>query len=151
MAYLDAEWKEYLTTLTIRPKSNFPPHVADAINIIRHEKIPRERYPEWLWDDGSPCDPQAREIADGKVDELKQNAFYVGIAKDGRVSSVPAVVSKESATAEFERTEQLRGIIRGRGGKVEVFNTVEYSKVSDTFKALFGLMSTDEYDKRWSG
>jgi AbiV family abortive infection protein len=86
MEYLDAEWEKYLATLKVRGSVNFPPHIADAINIIRHEKVPREDASAWLWDDKSHRDPDARRISEGKFDKQKQNALYVDVGKSGQVS-----------------------------------------------------------------
>jgi len=150
MDYLDEEWEKwtaiYLTTRKL-PTSKFPAHIADALNIIRHEKVPREDG--WSWDDGTPCDKRARAIADGEIDKQKQNAIYVGLGKTGQVSSSPIKITENEATIEYEKTKRLKGIFNSFGKNIELLKTVQYSKVSDTFRALFGSMTVEEYSKRW--
>jgi AbiV family abortive infection protein len=149
MEYLNSEWEEYLTTLKLKMTPQFPPHVADALNIIRHEKVPKQSASAWLWDGETPCDRQARRIADGSMDKQKQNALYVDVAGTGQVSSTPLRVKEEEATTEFEKTKRLGKILFRLDGNIEVLKTVEYEKVFDTFKVLFGLTTVEEHNKRW--
>lgn len=150
MDYLDAEWEQYLATLKLRVTAEFPPHIADALNIIRHEKVPRANASGWLWDDKSPCDKQARSVADGRLDQLKQNALYVGLGKTGQVSSDPMRVTEAEVNIEYEKTKRLGGIFHRSGEDIKLLETVEYSKVSDAFRMLFDLITAEEYGKRWS-
>jgi len=150
MEYLDAEWEKYCATLKITGKVEFPPHIADALNILSHEKMPKgpkEYATPWRGDDEFPCNKEARAVADGKIDKQKQNAFYVGISKSGQVSSTPAKISKIQAEIEFEKTKRLKGIFNTYKN-ISVLGA-EYSKVSDSFKLLFGSMSYEDYKKRW--
>lgn len=68
----------------------FPPHISDALNIIRHEKVPREAKRSWIGEDDPPCAPKARRIANGYLDRQKQCALYVRIGKGGQVASTPS-------------------------------------------------------------
>jgi AbiV family abortive infection protein len=149
MEYLENEWEDYLATLKLRGTPLFPPHIADAINIIRHEKVPRENATVWLWDEASPCDKKARRISDGKIDKQKQNALYVDVGKTGQVSSTPLSISKEHASAELEKAKRLRAVFSREDGNITALETVEYLHVSDTFRLLFGFTTVDEYNKRW--
>ena len=103
MEYLNSEWERYLATLEIPRQKTFPRHIADALNIIRHEKIPRERAFSWLEDEEAICDSEARRIADGSVDKQKQNAFYVDVAKTGQIASTPFGITSETASTEFPK------------------------------------------------
>jgi hypothetical protein len=149
MAYLNSTWESYLTTQKLEIYPQFPPHIADAINIIRHEKVPKKDAGTWLWDDETPCDRQARRIADGKLDKQKQNALYVDIAGTGQVSSTPLRIEANEATVEFEKTKQLGKILYRSDKDIAPLKTVEYRKVFDTFRVLFGLTSVEEYNKLW--
>ena len=149
MEYLDAEWQRLISP-SFDPaqfRRSFPSHVADALNIVRHEKVPR--MPEWSWVDDTPVDKQARAIADGEVDKQKQNALYVGLGKTGQVSSSPVSITEKDATLEHEKTQRLKEMFSPYGKNVELLKTVEYSRVSDSFKMLFGTLSLDEYNERW--
>lgn len=66
-----------------------PPHIADVINILRYEKLPKEGQWAWIRDEDPPCNQLTRKIADGIVDKQKQDAIYVRLGKDGSVASTP--------------------------------------------------------------
>jgi AbiV family abortive infection protein len=147
MDHLEAEWAEYLATLKLRGHSSFPPHVTDAIHIIRYEKTSKDSDSSWLWDE-SPCDPQARRLADGWLDRQKQNALYVDVGKTGQVSSTPVRINEKEANAEFENTKRLRDMFSRFNENVEIVETIEYQRIADTFRVLFGLITPEEYSKR---
>lgn len=152
MDYLDAEWEKYLETLKITGKVEFPSHIADALNILSHEKMPKgskEYVTPWRGNDEYSCDKQARAVADGKIDKQKQRAFYVGVGKTGLVNSTPLKVTKNDATIEYEKTKRLKGIFNRFGKNIEIFKTCEFVKVSDSFRLLFGSITIEEYEKRW--
>jgi len=148
MYYVKFDIKDTLTTPS-RGSSTFPPHVADALNIIRHQKVPREGVPSWLWDAESPCDPETKRIAYGSIDRQKQNALYVGVGNTGQVTSTPLDITEKEAIVEFEKTEQLSKILHRSGKNVEPIKTIEYSKVFDAFRLLFGIISNEDYNDRW--
>ena len=84
----------------------FPPDVATALNIYRHEEIERLRsgysFKDPDWSTG-----KARKIADGSLDQKKQSALYVAITKTGEVGLHPGLITREEASAEIERAERL--------------------------------------------
>ena len=139
MEYVKFEWEVDMAKIRLRVASKFPAHIADALNIIRHEKVPREDASSWLWDDESPCDKQARGVADGIIDKQKQNALYVGLAKTGQISSTPLAITEKEAKIEYEKGDRLREIFHKTGENIEPLETIEYKKISDAFKILFSV------------
>lgn len=90
----------------IKPNVVFPPDVADALNIYRHEEVERlgSRSPSKDTDLGTG---KARKIADGLLDRKKQSAFYVDITKTGEIGLHPELITREEASDEIERAERL--------------------------------------------
>ena len=149
MDYLDSEsdkWTQtYLATQTF-PSKAFPSHIADALNIIHLEKLPRDE--KFLWEDGS-CDEQARAIADGEIDKQKQNAIYVSLGKTGQLTSSPAKITKSVAALEYEKTTRLKYGFNPYGQDVEISKSIMHTRVFDTFRMFYGSMSREEYDRLW--
>jgi hypothetical protein len=128
----------------------FPPHIADAINIIRHEKAAEYGYRNnWVDDDSTPCDKTARRIGDGYLDELKQDALYVDIGKTGEVVSTPLRITREMALAEFEKADRFRIGLFYKNGKMTGPSGLDFEKLSAAFKLLFNIISPEEYAKNW--
>jgi AbiV family abortive infection protein len=128
----------------------FPPHIADAINIIRHEKA--SKYGgrnDWIDEDDPPCDQTARRVADGYVDKMKQDALYVNIGKAGSVISSPLRITSEIAGVELGKTNRLRGSLYYKDGKVVGPSGSDFEKISETFKVVFNISSFEEYAKNW--
>lgn len=141
----------FMALLESRRKGNYylPPHVVDAVHIIRHEKVPRRGEADWMIDSDRPCDSLARQVADGKFDREKQGALYVQIARDGRVTRTPVAISKEVAEAELERMKRVGQLICRHGDKLYTPSSVEFRKISTMFQVLFGLCTIEEYQKNW--
>jgi AbiV family abortive infection protein len=150
MDFLQPDWDDFLVKLTAQRKTlPFPSHIADALNIVRHEKAVEYKDSDWLWDDTKPCDPKARKIADGNVDREKQNALYVGIGKTGQLVSTPLLIDVERAEAEYKRTANLGQMFSRKDAKVSPVLSLEYEMVFEAFRLLFGLTSVEEYNKHW--
>lgn len=126
-----------------------PPNIRDALNIIRHEKIPREGEWSWIDEEDQPCDPQARKVADGHLDRQKQDALYVRVGKTGQTACTPNNISKERAASELEKTERLSQLLPTYNDAIEPLKTVEYEKIFWMFRVLFGLSTIEEYKKNW--
>jgi AbiV family abortive infection protein len=62
---------------------SIPNEVADAIDILRHEKIGRWKSKQWVWDKEPEYDKHALFISDGRKDKIKQNSLYVELGKNG--------------------------------------------------------------------
>jgi hypothetical protein len=90
----------------IEPDFVFPPDVATALNIYRHEEIERLRSGN-PWKDADWATGKARKIADGSLDRKKQSAFYVDITKTGEIGLHPGLITREEASEAIERAERL--------------------------------------------
>jgi len=118
-----------------------PPHILDALNVIRHEKVAKNSRSDWIDPAEAPCDPTVKKIADGDFDKLKQDAIYVRIARTGAVVSEPTRISPELAEIEFEKAKRFRGLQGPMG--------LDYEKVTAIFKVLFSLITVEEFNKNW--
>ena len=119
-----------------------PLTVADAISILRHEKIGRWKSRNWEWAEPPHYDAAALRIAEGKRDRLKQDALYVRIGRDGRVVSTPMDACPLCSDQEFERARNYRSFISsvlGEGGHW----SSEYRKVLDFVRILFESSRAD--------
>jgi hypothetical protein len=114
-----------------------PVQVADAMDILRHEKIGRWESKSWDWVDPPEYDPSILRIAEGRRDRMKQDALYVRIGRDGRVISTPAKITSASATEEIARAKRYGSFVRyllpEPGG-----SSITYSKLRKFLSALFG-------------
>ena len=128
----------------------FPPHIADAINIIRHEKAAKHGYRnDWVDENETPCDEMARKIGNGYIDKLKQDALYVNIGKTGQVISTPLRITPDIAEAELRKTDRLRSSLYYKDGKVVGLTGLDFEKLSAAFKVVFNIISHEDYAKKW--
>jgi AbiV family abortive infection protein len=117
------------------PEIPFPPDVADALNIFRHEEVERFRK------SGSPLkDPEwstgkARKVADGLLDRRKQAALYVAISMTGEVGLHPGLVTREEASVEIQRAMRL-------SERPDVFSD-EYRKLRAITPLVFANINHD--------
>ncbi|CEJ87239.1 hypothetical protein HYPGJ_31010 [Hyphomicrobium sp. GJ21] len=88
-----------------------PLAVADAISILRHEKIGRWVSNNWQWSEPPDYAAPALHIAEGKRDRLKQDALYVRIGRDGRAVSTPTSANPMASDEEFERAWSYRHLM----------------------------------------
>jgi|SRR6266849_1031 len=76
MEYLNPEQDEFLercNAVVLRHEQpRFPAKVADAMNILRHEKIGRWISPSWVWAEDPKYDEDAQAIANGQFDRRKR-------------------------------------------------------------------------------
>jgi AbiV len=84
----------------------FPPHIADAINILRHTKIGQWEC-GYAYDEERDYEPTARAIARGARDRDKQRALYIGVSKNGTVCSRPEELKKETFALAIEHSKRL--------------------------------------------
>lgn len=122
--------------------ARFPADVASAMNILRHEKIRRWESNNWFWAEDPEYDHAALQVAEGKKDRRKQNALYVGIGRDGSVSSTPCAITAEETRAELERADRYRyfmnSLIEG------TVKSHRYHKAMSALKMLFLERASDE-------
>jgi hypothetical protein len=144
----NALWREVAVLKTEQGREDaFPPHVAHAINILRHAKIGR-------WEcgyshDDEKYDPAAQALADGARDREKQRALYVGISKTGAICSSPNDVTDEEVEKAVERSQRLRQGLRGlmeHGGVgVEFDRLIENLKVMFASEEELRILLSDEH------
>ncbi|MFY9619182.1 MAG: AbiV family abortive infection protein [Pyrinomonadaceae bacterium] len=151
MQFLDPD-DDIVVWLKSRSESGnkLTPDVADALNIIRHERIPRQG--PWAWTGGDvdpPCDRNARRIADGLIDRKKQSAFYVGVGPQFEVTSNPTKLDCHSVEAELEKTKRLGQLLARYDDRLEPLKSVEYEKICWSFRVMFGLCTVDDYNRNW--
>jgi AbiV family abortive infection protein len=89
----------------------FPRRVADAISILRFEKIGRWESTAWTYVEEPDYDRDALAIAEGKRDRRKQDALYVRLGADGGVASRPTA-TKAEVRAELDRAKRFDWCVR---------------------------------------
>ena len=114
----------------------FTPKVADAINILRHEKIGRWVANNWFWAEDPDYDHGAVYIAKGKEDNKKQDSLYVRLASDGGIANRPKSATHYNFEEEKDRGNRFARLLEGIAeNKPE--NDRNYQKVRDIFRILF--------------
>lgn len=88
------------------PDVSFPPDVATALNIYRHEELERLKSGS-PWKDADWATGKARQIADGLLDRKKQSAFYVDITGTCEVGLHPGLITRREASEEIERARRF--------------------------------------------
>ena len=139
MDYLNPELNEFwnrCNAMRRHEHPNLPAKVADAINILRHEKIGRWVSQSWVWGEDPDYDPDALAIAEGRRDRSKQDALYVRLASDGGVASVPTKVTRDMLRSEMERAERFAHLAESIVN-VETYRGLDYDKVEDGFRIVF--------------
>lgn len=111
------------------PEVPFPPDVAKALNIYRHEEIERFRKFGMPWKDEDWATGEARKVADGSLDRRKQTAFYVDITKTGEIGLHPGLITREEASEEIRRAERL--------SELPDTLSAEYGKLRDILPQVF--------------
>jgi AbiV len=113
----------------------FPPSVASALNLLRHEKIGRWENKNWCWAEDPAYDPQAVAVAEGKKDQRKQDALYIRIGRDGRSLSNPAAVTKADCLLEKDRASRYGDLVASAVEGAE--QNYRFEKAIGTLKILF--------------
>jgi AbiV family abortive infection protein len=152
MGFLDPDVEDFSAWLETRSESGFklPGYVADALNIIRHERVPRQG--PWAWtgdEDDPPCDPAARRVGDGHVDRQKQAALYVGVGTNFQVTSNPSSLNSDTVANELERTRRLGQLLARYDDSLQPLKSVEYEKICWSFRVMFGLCTVEDYNSNW--
>lgn len=117
-----------------------PPKVTDAINILKHEKIGRWKSKRWVWAQDPEWDAEALDIAEGQLDQQKQDSLYVRLSKTGEVMSTPKKINPKRAKEEFERGRRVGQFIKDLADFKRPVG-IEYEKVENAFIALFSEKS----------
>lgn len=139
MDFLNPDYDEFLARddawYADRVDGLLPPAVADAINIFRHEKIVRWKSTNWFWADPYVYEPNAKKIANGIVDEWKQDQLYIKVGKDGSVLKGRGVTQKLFEDA-MDRARRLSSVVNEMLND-ECTERFDYKLVINAFQMLF--------------
>ncbi len=127
----------------------FPPNVLDAIHLICHERIPRERDRWWIDPSDRPLNGIVKAISDGGLERHNQDAIYVRLSKTGEVLSGPSLVSQDAAKAEVERSERIGLQLRPYGRAPGLTDGLDSEKLIALFKLLTGRLSAEDFNAHW--
>jgi len=120
----------------MEPDVSFPPDVATALNIYRHEEIERLRSSGNPWKDQDWATGKARKIADGSLDRKKQSAFYVDITRTGQIGLHPGLITSAEASEAIERATRL--------AEGPATFSDEYKKLKEILPAIFENLKDEE-------
>ena len=115
------------------PEFLLPNKVADALNIFCHEKIERWKSSSWFCAEDPKYDVEAKKVWKGKIEKTKQNALYVSIGKDGKVTNIPRNDS-DDVNKSIEYAKILEEVASGH----DVFAFTEKEYVKSALKEIFG-------------
>jgi hypothetical protein len=141
MDYMNPEFEEWMARFRESSRDptafeGFPGSVADAINILRHEKIGRWESRRWGWVEAPNYDRTAKKVGNGAVDHQKQDALYVRLNALGGVTSTPTQVDASLAEIAGERADRFRQLVVQLIEK-DTRAVWRYEKVQDAFRELF--------------
>lgn len=119
-----------------REPLEFPRKVADAINILRYEKIGRWVDSSWVWADDPEYDKEALAVAEGKLDRRKQDALYVRLGTNGTVASTPTALSQVPFAKEKDKAGRFSSIVRNLKDK-EGGPGFDWPEVESAFRVIF--------------
>lgn len=142
---------DLVSWLDKRKNENYvmPSHIVDVINILRHEKLPKQEQWAWIGDEDPPYNQLARKVADGIVDKQKQDAIYVRLGKDGSVASTPLRITEAMVNELLEKTQRFSQFFFRSDSKFKPIESIDYMKIFWMFRLLFGLCTIEEYEKQW--
>ena len=114
----------------------FPPDIASALNVYRHEEIERlgsrspRMNPDW-------ATGKVRKIAKGAQDDKKQSGFYVDIGKTGHIGRHPGLVTREEASGAIGHAKRL--------SETRVTFSYEYQKLTEVLRLVFANLIRDSF------
>jgi len=121
-------------------RDRFPATIADAMNILRHEKIGRWES-RFYWADEPQYDHKAKQIGGGRLDREKQDSLYVRLNKNGEVAGTPSHMTQEVAAEARERAERLRRLVE-QLIENDVSALIDFEKVESAMKILFASLAS---------
>jgi len=114
---------------------HLPHDVGSAMELLRYEKIGRWEGHRWVWAEDPDYDRSAQRIADGTKDRHKQDALYVRVGRDGRVSSTPGTITEAETQDEFARAGRYHRFMESLlCGDAQIYR---YDKAMAVLKQLF--------------
>ena len=140
MDFLDPDDEEFISrmdsSILKHKRLDMPARVADSMNILRHEKIGRWESSKWVWAEDPNYEKEALEIAEGKLDRIKQRSLYVELTKTGDVKASPNQITKDQANVEYEKGRRFVFFLRDLAeGEPPI--SVDYENIEQSFRALF--------------
>jgi len=142
--YISPDIEEFLRRLdTWKPGENppaLPANVADAINLLRHEKIKRWESKNWWWAEDPDYDKAALRVANGMRDKEKQRALYVELRQNGEIISTPEQVTEKQSNDEYERACRVETCVRNLV-ELRTHFAWDYERVEDCFRVLFSELN----------
>jgi AbiV family abortive infection protein len=140
MDYVNPDTDDFAATLKLvfddRAAGRLRRDVADALNILRHEKVGRWKSKTWFWNEDPLYDPSAKSVADGSIDREKQDSLYVRVGSDGRIVSTPACVQPKAARDAIGRAHRF-GQLMSDVLAADPGALVDYDRIKDVFEHLF--------------
>ena len=137
--YLAPDFDKWMAEMELRIKQKLPPTfpkpVADALNILYHEKIRKWERSNWFWAEDPVYDKATLKIAEGGRDKAKQQGLYVDLGRSGQVSSSPDHITEAQADAEFQTAERYLRCVTGIIDRENQPRDLE--EIARLFKALF--------------
>lgn len=138
--YISPDTEEFLRRLdTWRPAEKRPPlpaRVADAMNLLRHEKLRRWESGPWCWEEDPEYDKTALRVAEGQRDREKQRALYVELGRNGEIAATPEQVLEKQANDEYERARRFETCVRSLVER-DLNAAWDYERVESCFRILF--------------
>jgi hypothetical protein len=119
-----------------------PDDIASAMELLRYEKIGRWESNNWVWAEDPKYDKSALRIAKGNKDRRKQDALYVRVTRDGRVSSTPGSITEEETREELARADRYRLFMLSVLG--EEADSHRYGKAMAALKLLFAERGVEQ-------
>ena len=119
-----------------------PNGVGSALEILLYEKIGRWEANDWSWGEDPNYDKEALKVSEGAKDRRKQQALYVGVGQDGRITSTPDTITEDETKAELDRAYRFARFLD------EILKdgapSLRYDKVMAAFKTLFASASGND-------
>lgn len=146
MDYLNPEYDEFKVrcdaVVLYHQLPEFPSVIADAIHILRYEKIGRWVSKNWVWAEEPQWDREALAVAEGKRDRVKQDALYVRLGADCSVASTPKPITRDMYTIEQEKAARFKSLVSSMNAE-KGYRGLDHEKVEEMFRVLFTSI-TDE-------
>jgi len=118
-----------------------PPHVADAIKILKHDKLRKWGSRNSFRLEALEYDSLAKKTSEGLVDRKKQDQFYTDLSKDGSVITKTPITA-EQFYIERDRAERLARVVKSMI-EDEARPYFRYQKIAHSFDYIFKTMDQE--------